>query len=269
MNGNLVIALVCAMAAFECHPTSTSLPDAGTDAGAPPPAGFDINGTVRNRLTGTLPPEGTCVHVSEVPPADEEGPLDFLATSTVGSDGSYLLTNVSTTSAAGLWLIVDPCPEPGPTTVMATANGLSADAYAGLGEGDILAADPIFFLAGEDATSIDQSLVAVGATATLGTDGAIVGFVLDATGVPIGGATVGCGGCATTYYADDNPSDGLFGSPSTGINAATDPALLAMFAIPGAPLHTYSADDGGAHSFGSVDSRAYPGYVVLVRLDAE
>ena len=66
------------------------------------------------------------------------------------------------------------------------------------------------------------SLEAAGYTGNIATGGIVTGFILDADGNGISGATMGCGSCSP-YYGDGDTSDGLF-TTAGSMNTTTDAA---------------------------------------------
>jgi hypothetical protein len=68
------------------------------------------------------------------------------------------------------------------------------------------------------------------------------------------------------YYADTDTSDGLFTTGTTP-NSATIAAARSLYFIPGAPIITYKADDGGAHTFTSRLAGSFPGWSVFVAFE--
>jgi hypothetical protein len=72
---------------------------------------------------------------------------------------------------------------------------------------------------------------------------------------------VSCSIGADTFYADEDASDGIF-STADGTNAAT--GTSGFFAIPGAPVASYQAEDGGTHGFDPLDVGSTPGQATFV-----
>ena len=97
----------------------------------------------------------------------------------------------------------------------------------------------------------------LGVADSLGVTGFLAGYVVDSSESPVGGAAITCDDCADVYYLDSDPSDGLFKTGGS-VNTETDASAGSFFIIPDAPVFTYYADDGGAHTwapslFGSID----------------
>ena len=129
-----------------------------------------------------------------------------------------------------------------------------------LGDGDVLGERTAVVVSSALGDGIDQSLAALGHTGNgVEADGAMIGFIADSAGTPIEGGTATCdnGGtpCASFYYGDADPSDGMF-STGASANASTSAAANSMFLVPAAPIWTYEATADGytfqSQLFGSV-----------------
>jgi hypothetical protein len=99
-----------------------------------------------------------------------------------------------------------------------------------------------------------------GQTGDVNVDGVVVGFVLDANGTPVAGATVTGSMGGTPFYGDSDATDGLFATGGT-TNAAT--AEEGLFVVPAGPIGTYEADDGGTHDFQSQLMGSLPAYAAF------
>ena len=208
--------------------TDTGDTDTGTVTG------FTVSGTLIDLSIGApLSGTGLSVAVADPTPALAGGEMEILATGTVD------------------------------------AAGVSSAAYAGLGDGDVLSGVSAYVVTSTLATGVNGSIAAVGGSHDIVTEGALFGFVFDVTGTPVAGAQAGCSGCGTPdfYYADHDPTDGLF---STGMsaNTGTDPLANAMFVVPGAPIASYFADDGGTHDFVSQLGGSLPGFAAFISINA-
>ena len=238
--------------------TDTGDTDTGTVSG------FTVSGTLIDLSIGApLSGTGLSVAVADPTPALAGGEMEILATGTVDAAGAFSVPGVVTTSSVGLFVVVTG------SGVMNSAAGVSSAAYAGLGDGDVLSGVSAYVVTSTLATGVNGSIAAVGGSHDIVTEGALFGFVFDVTGTPVAGAQAGCSGCGTPdfYYADHDPTDGLF---STGMsaNTGTDPLANAMFVVPGAPIASYFADDGGTHDFVSQLGGSLPGFAAFISINA-
>ena len=92
------------------------------------------------------------------------------------------------------------------------------------------------------------------------TQGILMGFVLDGAFAPVGGATV-TGAAATTFYMDTDSSDGLF--TVAGATNSSTAAGVGVFAIPAAPITTYTATADGL-AFDTLTGGSLPGLALFV-----
>lgn len=248
-------------------PTGETGTPTDTDTQTTPPAGgFTVEGIVLNAATQQPVAEGLCVSVVDPTPALGGGEPLTLVSGTVGAGGVFSLADVSTTSTVGLLVDVRDCTG---DTVYPSATGISADDYAGLGEGDVLGDRVAFSIDAALRDGLAASATVAGYVGDLSADGYFFGFTLDTTGAPLGGVSVSClGTCNATLYMDTDPADGLFttgGAPNT----ATDATAGAVFVIGAAPIGQYSADDGGAHTFGSQLNGSNPGIATITAFYGE
>ena len=238
--------------------------DGGTTDGGTTDGGITITGTAKDLVSGAAASEGLCIYAADPTAAITGGELTIIAASETVAGGTYTLANVDTSSQVGLLILVQDCGK-GTFAVMPTATGISSSSYASLADGDTLADVTSYLVDGTLQAGIDASLTAAGHSGSIATDGALLGFVFDTSGTPLAGVTVsGTGSGTTTYYADADSADGLFTSSTTGVNTTTDAAANSMFVIPAAPIWSYTADDGGDHTFASVLAGSQPGYAVVV-----
>jgi len=217
------------------------------------------------RLDTALP--ALCVAAIDPQPAIlPNGVPDYLITSTLCDDGTYILAGLEEVPVLGVMIGVYDCADEG--TVMRTVTGVAFDDFAGLSAGDTLEAVTAWSISSAFLLEMQANLEST--TPDLRESGFLSGFVTDATGEPVGGAEVSCSNCATTptYYLDALPDDGLFGTASE-YNTGTDPAANAFFIIPAANITTYEADDGGAHTWGGELFGSLPGYGVFIEFDGQ
>lgn len=271
MTLSIILALACGEkdapvdtdTGVEADADADSDADSDTDADADTdvePQGFDITGTsfeIGSQGPGT---EGLCIDAVDPSAAFTGGELKILASSSLEADGTFTIEAVETNSVLGLFLLVTDCADVAPT--MPTASGVPFAAYDGLGTGDLIAGRNAVVVAQATADGVAQSLVAAGYEGDISEQGFVLGFVRDAEGTPVQGATVSCGeGCAV-YYADVDPSDGMFTSAGE-LNTGTSAQTGGVFVVPNGPLTSYSADhetiDFPAVTFGGM-----PGLVTVM-----
>ena len=241
--------------------TNTTDTDTDTNTGM---GGFTLSGVAVDLSTGAAADgTGLTVAVADPTPALAGGEMDMLATGTINADGTFTVPGVVTTSTVGLFVVITG------TGVMNSASGVAATSYTGLGDGDTLSGATAYVVTDALSAGVNGSISAVGGSHDIVTEGVLFGFVLDSTGAPVAGATAGCAGCGTPdfYYADAVSADGLFSS-STGINTTTDPAARSMFVVPGAPIASYFADDGGVHDFPSQLGGSLPAFAAFIAINA-
>lgn len=236
--------------------------------------GFDIVGQALTIANPTVAaPEGLCVALVDPSPAILGKPAVVIAgPNKIGPDGAFSFSAVYPPSPLGLLLSIDDCnAEPvdcvdgtGDTQFTA-ATGIQGTSYIGLGKGDVLTVGAFSI----DCTTLggwEASTAAVpGYSGDLSTDGFMVGFVWDTSNTPISGATVSCADCLNppdVWYQDPNFADGLFTTDGVP-NSATDATGASLFLIPIAPIGSYIADDGGAHTFDDQLNGSNPGSAVV------
>ena len=148
---------------------------------------------------------------------------------------------------------------------MKSATGVDFDDVKDLGDGDVLEGQTAYLVTLELGRSVDEALTDFDGDAV--ETGFMSGFVLDASGEPVSGGSLACGGCADFYYMDADDSDGLF-TTNDQRNTATDAAAGGIFVAPAAPIFTYEAADGGAHTWDSQLFGSLPGYASFLLFNA-
>jgi hypothetical protein len=245
-----------------------------TDTGETQPTGFSMSGVALDLATLTPAPEGLCIAAADPTKALGGGDLEILAGSQIGADGAFLIEGVTTTSAVGLFMVVQDCEGAEEMTVMPTATGVAPSSYGELGDGDSLEGLTMLSISAQAAQGMDASLQGVGYNGdSVTTTGLMAGFVRDAEGTPIAGATVSCTDgngdpCAPVFYADADPSDGGLFANSTGVNAGTVAEANGLFVVPGAPIFTYSATADG-HAFQDQLFGSVPGLATFMTFFAD
>ncbi|MBN1335880.1 MAG: hypothetical protein JXB39_07970, partial [Deltaproteobacteria bacterium] len=176
--------------------------ETGLDDTSPPedtgPFGFTVKGTAMNLMPPQAAHEGLCVHAADPTDALSGGELDILGSGTVGAGGAYEIPGIITDSTVGLLMLVQDCNDEG--TVMPTATGMSASTYASLEGGDVISDYVVYSVDMGTKATFQKGLGAAGYTGDLTQEGALLGFVLDATGNPVGDAMVSGPKGTTTYY---------------------------------------------------------------------
>ena len=234
-------------------------------------SGLSVAGTTFDFATGLSAPAGLCITAVDPSPAITGGEPTVLASSEVCDDGTFVVAGIQTVPTIGMFLIIDDCASDdtaAPDTVMKTAAGISPTQLAGLGAGDQLAGIQALSVSLDWAATEQADLEALGWSGDLATSGYMAGFVEDASGAPVSGATIDCGGCVPqVYYQDADGTDGIYGVGSTA-NRATDASGGGLFMIPGAPIFSYSASDGGTHTWENTLLGSLPAYAVYIRFTA-
>lgn len=232
-----------------------------TDTGSA--TGFTVSGTLID-LALKVPMDGSAltIAVADPTPALAGGEMEILATGTADATGAFSVAGVETTSSVGLFVVVTG------TGVMNSAFGISSASYSGLGDGDVLSGVNAYVVSSDLSDFVNTSISAAGGTEDIVTLGALFGFVFDVAGAPVGGAVASCSGCGTPnfYYADTDPTDGLFSTGATA-NTSTNAATNAMFVVPGAPIASYTADDG-VHDFVSQLGGSLPGFAAFISINS-
>lgn len=256
----ILLAAACATGTVSVPDETT--PPTGTDPG-PEPGGFEIRAVVADAFTGEAAPPGRCVDlIDPTPTLLGEDPAVLGSDETAGG-GDVAFGGVSSDSTVGLLLVVGACGD----VAVPTGTRVPRGAYADLGDGDVLSEVPAAALDDAMLDALQASLEAAGSERDLA-DGFLLGFVVDGDGEAIEGATVSCTGCPSVWYLDDDGADGLFSAGGLR-NTATSAAGGGAFVVPGAPVGTYLADDGGAHTFAPRFDGAWVGTATVSVFAAE
>lgn len=196
-------------------------------------------------------PEGACVKALNPQEGINGGTPEEVANTTVGPGGAFTLTGIPVFDLPPL-LIIDDC-DNDPPRVFPTGTPVPPELLTGVTDGAVIRDVQAASIGVETFDGITASLAAAGSTVDVTQDGMMIGFVWDiADQSPIVGAQVSCSGC-TAYYGDTNNADGLFSA--AGVPNTTT-AGEALFAIPGAPIGSYSATAAGytfeSHMLGAI-----------------
>ena len=231
--------------------------------------GFIIEGTAKDLELNVPAAEGLCVSAVDPSPVFIGMAPDIRRTATVRADGTFALVGIETDSSLGVLMLVDDCEGAAEDTVFPTASGVAVEDYESLGDGDIVEGRrDAWSISQTFRATLDADLAAAGATAFFA-DGVLMGAVAQADDTPIAGAVVKCVATScpqpAVFYADNDWTDGIFetGGTRNAETIAGDPARALYFA-PDANIQSYSADDGGAHSFTSRTAGSFAGWAVYV-----
>lgn len=237
-------------------PTPTDGPDSGTtstgaatgtsgttaetsDTGELPVGPWDLVTQVR-RADDVANPAGSglCAALYEDP---KQPKTPALASVPLGPKGALEISGIDTADTSlGLLLEIDDC-DGKESDVLRSAAAILPQHFDDLRLGEDYA-HPVFVMTSEYEAAIRDGLETLGAP--LAKDqGFVFGFVRDADGTPIDGATVSIdkgAGPLPTYYADTDASDGLFGSGTTPNTATVGPAE-SRWIVPVGPVAALSA----------------------------
>jgi hypothetical protein len=229
--------------------------------------GFRVAGSVFDMLTEDVPedPESLCAYALDPLPVLSGGEPIVMAAAEVCFDGSYVISQLSNPPTIGMFVSIDDC-ESGEDLVMTSATGIDYDDVQPLGDGDILDNVRAYLVTMEYGEAINSDLVDYEHDAI--EKGFMMGFVTDTDDVPVSGAQVDCGGCASFYYMDADETDGLFVTGANR-NAATSADAGSIFVAPNAQIATYTADDGGSHIWENQLFGSLPGYASFLLFNAQ
>jgi len=228
--------------------------------------GFAIEGSVYDIDLDDIPadPESLCAYALDPTPVLTGGDPIFMAGSQVCPNGDYVVTGLNDPPSIGMFISIDDC-EGNDDTVMRSATGVDFEDVDGLRAGDAYTGFRAYLINNDFAAAISADLTNFDDDAQ--ETGFMAGFVRDINENPVAGATVACGGCVSFYYMDADGDDGLF-STSGNLNTQTDAEAMSMFVAPRAPIFTYEASDGGAHSWESQLFGSLPGYASFLLFNA-
>ena len=228
-------------------------------------AGFTLEGSTSMLDSLTTPaPEGLCIDISD-PTAllsGSDSPT-VLSQTTVDGAGAWTAAGIPAVSA-GLLAQARDCGFEGAT--FPSANHIPPARYAEASDGDTVDGITLLVITEEFASTIQSHLAVSGFSGDISSDGMIIGFILDSAGVPIDGATLPCSTC-TVYYADGDPTDGLFTSKSD-INTSTSVGGGGLFVAPAAPITSYRPEASG-YTFESAILAPLPEAAIIITFAAD
>lgn len=220
--------------------------------------GFAIAGSIKDLVTLDPPenPESLCAYALDPTPVLSGGEPEEMAAAAVCDNGDYEVSGITNPPSIGMFISIADC-EGNEPSVMKSATGVDYDDVKDLGDGDTLENQTAYLVTLTLGESIDENLTEFEGNSV--ETGFMSGFVLDESGNPVSGGAVACSGCVEFYYMDTDHSDGLFVTAGER-NISTDAEAGAIFVAPAAPIFTYAASDGGAHTWDSQLFGSLPGY---------
>jgi hypothetical protein len=226
---------------------------------------FSVSGSVVDLgvpILGDIVTKACTVAALDPTAAVSGGTPTVIATGQLQGDGSYSIEGIDVKPSLGILLSVTNCPNAGDVT---TNTGLAVEDYQDLPDGGAITDKVIYRMGAELADNIDADLAASGYKGKgIAADGALLSFVLLEDNTPVQGATLTCSTCEVSYfYFDpDRPNSGYFETDDK-LNTSTAAMAGSMVIVPAAPIYTYTADDGGAHTFTSRTLGSQPGSVLV------
>jgi hypothetical protein len=123
----------------------------------------------------------------------------------------------------------------------------------------------------QQAVHPDGNLTGAGYASSLTAEGGFLGFLFDAGGAPIAGASITCvAGTCPAFYPTGGPETipmGAWFYDESGA-PATVTGPPGMFIMPAAPITTYEATADG-YTFDSLTSGSLPGMALIIALTAD
>jgi hypothetical protein len=228
-------------------------------------SGFAIFGSIEDISTreGPTNPEALCSFALDPTPVLAGGDPVVMAASAVCENGEYYVGGLADPPSIGMFISIADC-DASNQTVMKSATGVDYDDVASLGDGEEYGPHTAYLVTLEQGQVIGEALVDYTGDAV--TAGFMAGFVLDVDDQPVDGATLGGGG-VDFYYMDSDPSDGLFLTDGER-NTQTEAAARSTFVGPGAPIFSYTAEDGGTHTWDPQLFGSLPGYASFLLFNA-
>ncbi len=230
--------------------------------------GFAISGTAVDLFTGEpyMSAAGSvCVSIVDPVPTMEQGEAVALASTELMPDGKFMVTGIMSKPEFGLVILVHDCDNSG-TIVSPSASGMRPIRYMDLADGDELPEHKAWVLDVDTVAGTDMGLMMAGSTATIATDGAVIGYIRDMNKGGVPGASISCGGCPTVYYGDDFHEDGIFQTMGA-VN--TETSSTGLFIVPGAPAASEYTVTHPDLNFMTYTLGALPGTSLTVLIDPE
>jgi len=226
--------------------------------------GFEIMGSIEDIDSGATTADNLCVELIDPTSKVFEGGELLILDSTEVVDGMFSFSGVTTSSTVGLLMLADDCD--GGDQYMGLATGIPSDTVNALDYGDKLDGQVLYVATQVVVDGYNADMALAGYTgAGIHVDGSVMGWVIDGIELenaePVDCATVEPYSDETVcYYADTDPSDGLFttgGVPNTETLAAAE----SFYICTPAPIGTYTASDCNGTEYyeilgGSVDGLA-------------
>jgi hypothetical protein len=236
------------------------------DTGIEAATGFAVSGTIEELATGEGPIDPTilCAYALDPTPVLSGGEPTVMAASEVCDNGDYYVGGLSNPPSIGMFISIADC-DASAQTVMKSATGVDFDDVKDLSDGEEFSGHTVYLVTLEYGNVINDNFSDYDGDAV--TAGFMAGFVMDVDDAYVGGASLSCTGCADFYYLDGDTDDGMFATGGTR-NSATDETVRAVFFAPGAPIFTYKANDGGAHTWDPQLFGSLPGYASFLLFSA-
>jgi hypothetical protein len=225
--------------------------------------GITIEGHAVEFFTQAALPAGVCVSLLDPISMMTGGGGAALGVGETDDVGAFSIAGVSERPQLGLLIRTASCTAGDP--LFPSVSGVAAASYLSLDDGQILTGQTAFAISSSAASDIDASATIAAYVGTPSVEGMIVGLILDASGVPIAGASVVCEAC-TVLYVDEDFSDGMF---TTGMDANTVTSVNGLFVLPSAAVGSYGANDGGGHTWQSFFAGSNPGEASIIALTAD
>ncbi|MCK6520258.1 hypothetical protein L6R49_02350 [Myxococcota bacterium] len=214
---------------------------------------YTINGVaITFGVDQTPAPEGLCVEAVDPAAVFDGGAAEVVAEGVVGAGGAYTLTDVPVRELPTVVVVRD-C-EGAASTVYPTGSPVLPFEFQSITDGQTVTDVRSASLPNTTLAGFEAGLSAAGYTGDLPVEGFAFGAIWDASQQPIPGAQINCQGC-DVYYADGDPSDGLFATGGVRNTATSGPGL---WLIPAAPKAEYTITAEG-YAFPSVTFAAPKG----------
>ena len=228
-------------------------------------SGFALFGSIEDIATGEGPtnPEDLCAFALDPTPVLSGGMPIVMAASAVCENGEYFVGGLSNPPGIGMFISIADCDDSTQTS-MKSATSISFDDVKDLGDGGEFGPQVAYLVTLAYGQAIGAELTDYSGDAVV--NGFMAGFALDLDDEPVSGAILGGGG-VDFYYLDTDVSDGMFVTGEER-NTSTDAGARAIFVGPGAPIFSYTAEDGGTHTWDPQLFGSLPGYASFLLFNA-